>query len=132
MSVAHTGLPALPAGVTEQHQHLAAEIKQVREILAAGETWASVGPLLDQLLADIGAHFAHEQELMRHGGYPGLPGHQREHEEFLAKIRAMRSRCDEEHSELMGVLADMLHTWFVRHESSSDRRAAEFLKLDEW
>lgn len=132
MKTARSGLPALPGGAAEQHRHLADGIKQIQSVIAAGEAWDHVCPMLDQLLADLGRHFAHEQELMQRGGYPGLAGHQHEHEAFLARVRAMRARCEDQHSELVSVLAETLHGWFLKHEASSDRRAAEFLKLDEW
>jgi len=132
MSAARSKPSPLPGGVAAQHRHLADEISQLQKALAVGDDWDQASALLDQLLADLGSHFAHEEELMERGGYPALNGHRSEHEAFLARVRAMRARCDEHRSELMLVLAEMLHAWFVKHEASSDRRAAEFLQLDEW
>jgi hemerythrin-like metal-binding protein len=121
---------ALPQGVAAQHRYLADGIKKLRRSLGGSEPAART--LLDALLGDFGQHFALEERLMDRGGYPGIIGHRQEHASFLEKIRAMRARSDDSSSELMGVLADTLHSWFSKHEESSDRQAAEYLKIDEW
>lgn len=119
-----------PSGIAAQHRYLADRIRELRHGLSSDER--SAATRLEQLLDDFVQHFALEEQLMSRGGYPGIAGHQREHASFLERIRAMRARCHEPSSELMGLLVDTLHSWFTKHESSSDRHAAEFLKIDDW
>ncbi len=125
------GLPTMPDGVAAQHTHLSDGIGRLRAELANGANWESVAALLDGLQADIRAHFAEEEAAMESSGYPEFEAHRQEHAAFSARIQALRARCDDRQTELMSVLAELLHTWFTRHESTSDRRAAEYLKV-EW
>ncbi len=121
----------MPDGVAAQHTHLSDGIGRLRANLANGAPWESLAAVLDDLLADIQEHFAHEEGVMESGGYPDVEAHRQEHAALASKLQAMRARCDDRQTELMSVLAELLHTWFTRHESTSDRRAAEYLKV-EW
>ncbi|MCC6666048.1 MAG: hemerythrin family protein [Polyangiaceae bacterium] len=124
-------IPTLPDGVAAQHGVLAASIRKVRHAHATGGPWEDLALLIDQLIGEVRGHFEYEELVMERGGYPELEQHRSMHASFLRRLVALRAECERRESELMGVLVELLESWFKSHEQTADRRAAEFLGLEE-
>jgi len=124
-------LPTLPDGVAAQHGHLSASIRQLRSVHAAGGQWEELARLIDRLVEDVREHFEYEELLMERGGYPRLEQHRSMHSSFLRRLVALRAECDRRETELMGVLVELLESWFKTHEQTADRHSIEYLKLDQ-
>jgi hemerythrin-like metal-binding protein len=123
-------LPTLPDGVAAQHGHLAASIRRLRHVHAAGGQWEDLTELVDQLLGEVAGHFEHEELLMERGAFPAFEQHRSMHSSSLRRLTALRAECDRRESELMGVLVELLEAWFKNHEQTADRSAAEFLGIE--
>lgn len=123
-------MPTLPDGVAAQHGHLAASIRRLRHVHAAGGQWEDLTEQVDKLLSEVAGHFEHEELLMERGAYPELEQHRSMHSSFLRRLTALRAECDRRESELMGVLVELLESWFKNHEQTADRAAAQFLGID--
>jgi hemerythrin len=122
--------PTLPDGVAAQHGHLAALIKSLRVQLSEGAEWSELARAFDRLNADIAEHFEFEENLMSQRGYPGVAEHRNEHESFRKKVAILRAECDHQQTELLGVLVELLESWFKTHEQTADREVAQFLSAE--
>ena len=120
----------MPDGVSAQHGHLTASIQQLRYLYAAGVGWAEISVVLDRMIDDVRLHFDHEETEMYRGGYPRLEEHRQLHITFLGRLAALRSECERRQTELLGVLLELLESWLRGHESTADRDAMEFLKIE--
>lgn len=83
--------------------------------------------LVEKLRAEAVAHFAHEEALMRDGGYWGLNRHHDDHvrllkqfDEYVARLKA---RGFTWHA---GTLALYMADWLVHHIDGADRRFGEW------
>ncbi len=113
--------------IADQHTALSAAIRRVRDAHEGGSSWNDLALLLDQLIADVDHHFSTEETLMLRAAYPGYHDHHAKHVAFVGRLAALRRQCDERRSELMGVLVQLLESWFKNHESTADRHLDEFL-----
>lgn len=131
MDLPRSRLPTLPDGVAAQHGHLSSGIQRLRHAHAAGKEWGDLAELLDDLIEDVRTHFEYEEVMMARGGYPELEQHRALHSSFLGRLSALRVECDRRETELMGILVELLESWFKGHEQTADRHAQDFLKLED-
>ena len=81
-------------GVDHEHRELIALINRIHdEAQGAGDVSAIVG-FLGELHAQISAHFALEEKLMRERHYSGYPSHKDDHERLLEEIHEMMERYE--------------------------------------
>ncbi|MDX1594433.1 MAG: bacteriohemerythrin [Gammaproteobacteria bacterium] len=73
---------------------------------------------LDHLIHVTEDHFTHEETVLRHHGCTNLGMHQREHDELLEDIAALRLVGDDP-AEVAGMLG-MLRDWLVDHIMNFD------------
>jgi hemerythrin-like metal-binding protein len=83
----------LPTGWEPIDREHAALVDRLGTILAAvnASDTARAHAAADELLRDAGAHFAHEERLMRDNAYPQLARHKEAHDLFLADVAAFAS-----------------------------------------
>ena len=80
------------------------------------------------LLAEVAAHFRHEERLMREIHYPDLTRHHRAHQAFLAgarRIRIRNSRADTFLSSRFVHWAARVQEWFRSHALKEDFRLGQ-------
>ena len=107
--------------VDHEHQQLIAQINALLETSRDGSATA-VANALGELHAQIAAHFALEEKLMRSQQYSGYAAHREDHEQLLDELRDVMDR-----HELIGryraaALAERLVPWFTKHFSTHDAR----------
>ena len=82
---------------------------------------------LDALLQQLGAHFAHEEELMDRVGFFAADCHKKEHARVLAEAGEVRARLqagDEDAARLY--LSERMPCWFIQHLRTMDAATAAF------
>ncbi len=74
---------------------------------------AAIGAAVDRLIRVAEEHFTHEETVLRHHNCTSLAMHQREHDELLDDVTALRLLGDDP-AEVTGML-EMLRDWLLDH-----------------
>ena len=69
-----------------QHRRLFALADELHEALNKGRGKDVLQEVLRRLVEYTQAHFATEERLMQRCGYPDIPAHKAQHEEFVRKV----------------------------------------------
>ena len=107
----------------QQHQGIIATLGHIQAKLAKGAQPSEVLHLLNRLEVFMQVHFAAEEAHMAKLGFPGLAGHQAQHQFFLERLAGFQQKLGD------GVataeeLARFVHSWFVDHIRGEDARYA--------
>jgi hemerythrin len=82
----------------------------------------SVEAVLGEIHADISAHFALEERLMREADYVEYEDHKEDHEELLDQILELMDGFFEDPEAGQKLLKTQLSDWFGHHFASFDAR----------
>ncbi|MBK8174291.1 MAG: hemerythrin family protein [Rhodospirillales bacterium] len=107
--------------VDNDHKRLFELLNRVRFLDLAGDDPQAIGDALSELLLYTQTHFRREEQLMELGGYPGLAGHRRAHQQFTAKVAEIVALF---HTDPQAVrvhdLYDLMADWLVDHVLGAD------------
>ena len=110
------------AEVDHEHRELIGLINALHDALGTERAGERVEAFLGEIFADISAHFALEERVMRERRYDALAGHKADHERLLDELRdIMDAQADGgalDDAQLGGVLAE----WFGAHFRTHDAR----------
>lgn len=110
------------AEVDHEHRELIGLINTLHEALGTERGGERVEAFLGEIFADISAHFALEERVMRERRYDTLAEHKADHERLLDQLRDMMD-AQAEGAELDdAVFGGQLDEWFARHFSTHDAR----------
>lgn len=113
------GIPA----IDHEHRTLIDLINTLHDSLAADANKEDIAGFLGDVHADISAHFALEEKMMREMGYDEYDVHKAEHERLLDEIREIMEAFDADaYFDYGGSLADGLRVWFTEHFRTMDSR----------
>lgn len=112
------GVPSIDA----EHRQLIELINWLNELASQGENYEKVSNALGEIYAQISAHFALEEKLMRESNYDAYPEHKEDHEDLLDELRDIMDRVDYDGSYDESRLADELERWFSVHFQTHDAR----------
>jgi len=110
------------AEVDHEHHELIELINSLHAALGTDRAGERVEAFLGEIFADISAHFALEERVMRERRYDALVEHKADHERLLDQLRDMMD-AQAEGAELDdAVFGDRLGNWFASHFSTHDAR----------
>ena len=108
--------------VDYEHQNLMdmintiyAELEDQRDVLEIERTMSDVH-------AEIAAHFALEERLMRNADYEEYAEHKNDHEDLLDQIRCMMDAITTDPEPALDMLSEKLSDWFSGHFATFDAR----------
>ena len=110
------------AAVDHEHEHLIEQINQLYEQLNHPLDAQTIEAMLGDIQADISAHFALEELLMREAGYAEYENHKEDHEDLLDQIHDLMFSFAEDPETGRELLVNKLSDWFGRHFASFDAR----------
>ena len=110
------------ASIDHEHEHMIQAINNLYEQLAEPADAESVEAVLAEIHADISAHFALEERLMREADYVEYEDHKEDHEDLLDQILELMDGFFEDPEAGQKLLKTQLSDWFGRHFSSFDAR----------
>lgn len=119
--------PELSVGVEaldDDHRRLIETMNDVFDALLLGTSSSATHEALRTLNEYVIDHFRREEAWMAENGYPGLAGHQREHQALRAHIQRLTKREQQAGDELTLELLIVLRDWLLGHIAVSDRSAA--------
>ena len=110
------------ASVDHEHQEMIALINDLHDIMQAQDSIDRVTEMLGEIYAQISAHFALEEKIMRDARYELFDSHKNDHESLLDQLLDIidgvedSGRYDEEE------LAARLERWFSEHFRTHDAK----------
>jgi hemerythrin-like metal-binding protein len=102
-----------------EHRDLVEAINRLHAVATGPTDPAAFNAAVDRLIHITEEHFTHEETVLRHHGCPNLGMHQREHDELLDDVTALRLVGDDL-EEVIGML-EMLRDWLHDHIVHFDR-----------
>ena len=110
------------AAIDHEHEHLIEQINQLYEQLGHPLDAVTIEAMLGDIQADISAHFALEELLMREAGYAEYADHKEDHEDLLDQIHDMIFNFTDDPDTGRELLMNQMSDWFSRHFASFDAR----------
>ena len=110
------------ASIDLEHEHMIGQINEVYEQLGHDVDAVTIEAMLGDIQADISAHFALEELLMREAGYAEYEDHKEDHEDLLDQIHDLMFSFAEDPDSGRELLMNKLSDWFGRHFASFDAR----------
>jgi hemerythrin len=110
------------AAVDHEHRELIELINQLYELMHSGGGRERVVESLGEIYAQIAAHFALEERMMRDSTYPALQEHKTDHESLLDQLRDIMDRVEDDGSYDEERLSADLERWFTEHFRTHDAR----------
>ena len=118
-----TGITA----VDQEHEQLISEINQLYDQLGLPLDTDTIEAMLEDLEADISAHFALEELLMQEAEFAEYEDHKRDHEHLLDQIHDMKLHFREDPEAGRKLLTNGLSDWFGHHFRGFDARLHDML-----
>ena len=116
------------AEVDHEHRELVAMINALHEAMGAGADRDDIINALGEIYAQISAHFALEEQIMRDRGYDEYEDHKADHEHLLDDIRDIMDRHDADaYLDVEAELSAHLREWFTAHFKTKDARLHKML-----
>lgn len=110
------------ASVDTEHRDMINTINSVYATLEDEHSELEVGRVLGEIHAQISAHFALEERLMRTAGYKEYAEHKNSHEQLLDQIRDLMDSFSADPVAGRALLRDSLSNWFGLHFATFDAR----------
>lgn len=106
--------------VDHEHRELLELINGLHDMMQAGADYVQVVELIGDIYAQIAAHFALEEKMMRDTHYPSLAEHREDHETLLDDLREFMDEVEEDGSFDSLQLSQDLNRWFGDHFQTHD------------
>lgn len=113
----------------EQHQHLFSLVNALHEAIFNKTHKVVVKQTVHALLEYTQRHFADEEKLMQHYGYPKHSQHKAEHDALLGAVQAFGAKLGAgDVSTAADMLQFLVSDWLVRHILSADKDYGFFIQ----
>ena len=114
-----TGIAALDF----EHETMIGLLNEFADRLTTESSNDDVADFLGEVYANITAHFALEERIMREARYQGYDSHKGEHEQLLDELRDIMDQHEAEDSlDYRTKLSNHLRNWFVDHFHGEDAK----------
>jgi hemerythrin-like metal-binding protein len=111
------------ASVDHEHEEMIRLINEAHARLEADAPAREIEEFLGEVYAQIAAHFALEESVMRNRGYDEYDAHKADHERLLDGIREIMDSFEAgDYDGLSEELSLRLRDWFVDHFKTKDSR----------
>jgi hemerythrin len=105
-----------------EHQNLMDMINMIYAELADQRDIEEIEKTVSDVHAEISAHFALEERLMKNAVYDEYEAHKNDHEELLDQIRDMMDAIASDPEPALDRLSEQLSIWFSGHFATFDAR----------
>ena len=105
-----------------EHQELMDMINMIYAELDNRRDVEEIKRTMGEVHAEISAHFALEERIMRYARYAEFEEHKNDHENLLDQIRTMMEAIENDPENALDVLSETLADWFRSHFVTFDAR----------
>lgn len=110
------------ASIDHEHEQMIKQINALYDQLGGSVDAETIEAVLGEIHADISAHFALEERLMREASYIEYEDHKDDHEDLLDHIHELMDSFYADPAAGQALLKSQLSDWFGRHFSTFDSR----------
>ena len=110
------------AAVDHEHRELIQLINNVHAAISGGSDRDPVAAGLGEIYAQIAAHFALEEKMMRDAGYADLGPHKADHESLLDQLADIIHAVEIGNKLDERELSSRLNRWFTEHFATHDAK----------
>jgi hemerythrin len=110
------------ASVDHEHQQMINQINAIGVRLGDIPSVKDIESILGEIHADISAHFALEEHLMKLASYAEYEAHKNDHEDLLCEIRELMDSFVWDPETGKELLQRKLSDWFGNHFATFDAR----------
>jgi hemerythrin len=111
----------------EEHQILFGKLNKLYDLATGGAARSAIGEQLDDLIAYVVGHFAHEEKEMQAKNYAGLAAHKAEHEKLIAVCADLQTKFHAGEAEVTDEVGQMVKGWLNNHIPNVDMPYADAL-----
>ncbi len=108
--------------VDHEHQELIALINELHDAMRSEASTDKVVEALGEIYAQISAHFALEEKIMRDAHYRALAEHKLDHETLLDELLEIMDSIGDDGSYDVHELSHSLDRWFSDHFRTHDAK----------
>jgi len=116
--------------IDKQHKELLGRFDMLLTACRDGKGGDELRHLMTFLSDYVISHFRDEEVLQRKSGFPDYESHRQEHESFVARVKELKQRIDEDGEVLVDHVLDtnkMLLDWLIKHISVRDRAIGRYI-----
>ena len=110
------------AAVDHEHRELIQLINDVHDAIGSGASRDRLAAGLGEIYAQIAAHFALEEKMMRDAGYPDFGPHKQDHESLLDQLADIIHAVELGNKPDERDLSSRLDRWFTGHFGTHDAK----------
>jgi hemerythrin len=119
------------ASLDSYHHIFFQALEQMDEVATAGNINAALERMAFLLLY-CAMHFAEEEAILHHAGYPGLEQHQAIHQRFHRRMMTLHRELEKNLTPaLASHTATEARNWWINHIQNEDRKFIPYLKPEE-
>ena len=105
----------------EEHQILFGKLNKLYDLATGGAERSAVGAQLDDLIAYVVDHFAHEEREMEAAGFSGLAAHKAEHEALVGTCADLQKKFHAGEADVTEEVGQMVKGWLDNHIPTFDK-----------
>ena len=111
----------------EEHQILFGKLNKLYDLATGGAARSAIGEQLDDLIAYVVGHFAHEEKEMQAKNYAGLAAHKAEHDALVGVCAGLQTKFHAGEAEVTEEVGQMVKGWLDHHIPTFDMSYADAL-----
>ena len=108
----------------EEHQILFDKLNKLYDLATDGAARSAIGAQLDDLIAYVVEHFAHEEKEMQAKGFNGYERHKAEHEALIGICADLQTKFHAGEAEVTDEVGQMVKGWLDHHIPTFDKAYA--------
>ena len=99
----------------QEHQILFDKLNKLYDLATSGAERSAVGAQLDDLIAYVVEHFAHEEREMQAKGFDGFALHKAEHDALVNICAGLQTKFHAGEAEVTDEVGQMVKSWLDNH-----------------
>ncbi len=111
----------------DEHKILFDKLNNLYDLATGGAARAAIGTQLDDLIAYVVGHFAHEEKEMIAKGYGGYDRHKAEHEALIGICAGLQTKFHAGEAEVTEEVGQLVKGWLDNHIPNFDMAYAPTL-----
>ena len=111
----------------DEHKILFDKLNKLYDLATGGAARAAIGAQLDDLIAYVVGHFAHEEKEMLAKNYAGYDRHKAEHEALVGICGGLQTKFHAGEAEVTEEVGQLVKNWLDSHIPTFDKAYADAL-----
>ena len=111
----------------EEHKELFGKLNKLYDLATGGAARSAVGAQLDDLIAFVVGHFAHEEREMQYKNFAAYDAHKAEHEALIGICADLQKKFHAGEAEVTEEVGQLVKGWLDNHIPKFDKAYASAL-----